>query len=342
MFATNNYHFCCIVTRGTICTAYRPWYVKCSFIIITRKINIALILVSLLIILVNSSSIVLYIVTRKANKAFSALVISINGGNFLCVIYLFLIYLSNLTIKDTSPVMNEKWKSGPICFTAFAVVFWFTTLNQSLQILISLSRLMIVINPMTTPFKNIDFILKAIFYIFLVSLFITIATALLVIFTETKIENNLCLPFVDPMKSFLLTRVITWFVVITSSVSSIVITIIHISLYTNKRKSSTSIRKYQVDNSSDIPLIVQLSIISLSNFLCWFPMNGIFMFPMNGIFMAAVFLSSYSLDLIMWTTVIVMPLNCVIIPLVFVIASLKKYVKSKFSSSNRKCTTMID
>ena len=217
--------------------------------------------------------------------------------------------------------MNVKWKSSPICFTAFGVVFWFTMLNQALQILISLSRLMIVIHPMNTPFKNIDFIVKAIFYIFLVSFFITITTALLVIATETKIENNLCLPFVDPTKSFLLTKVLTWFMVITSSVSSVMITIIHISLYINKRKSSINIRKYKVDNNSDIPLIVQLSIISLSNFLCWFPMNGTFM--------AAMFLSSYSLDLIMWTTVIVMPLNCFIIPLVFVITSLKKYVKSK-------------
>ena len=230
--------------------------------------------------------------------------------------------------------MNVKWKSGQICFITFGAIFWFTLLNQALQILISLSRLMIDIYPINTPFKSIDFILKATFYIFLVSFFITITTALLVIVTDTKIENNLCLPFVDPTKSFLLTRVITWFMVITSSVSSVMITMIHISLYINKRKSSINMRKYKVDNNSDMPLIIQLFIITLSNFSCWFPMNGTFM--------AAMFLSSCSLDLIMLTTVIVMPLNCFIIPFVFVIASLKKYVKSKLFSSNSKCTTMIN
>ena len=70
---------------------------------------------------------------------------------------------------------------------------------------------------------------------------------------------------------------------------------------------------------SNISLIIQLLIITLSNIICWFPANAIFV--------SAMFLSRYPTELVMLTTVIGIPVNSIINPSVYLIISLKKYVK---------------
>ena len=62
----------------------------------------------------------------------------------------------------------------------------------------------------------------------------------------------------------------------------------------------------------------QLIITSTSNIICWFPANVIYL--------SAMFLSSYSIDLVIWTTVIITPINSIINPSVFIITIIKKFV----------------
>ena len=85
--------------------------------------------------------------------------------------------------------------------------------------------------------------------------------------------------------------------------------------------SSTGQKKSNQEKESNISLIIQLIFITLSNFMCCFPVNGIYI--------ATMFLSSYSLDLIIWSTVLGMPINALVIPFVLIILSLKNLNKVK-------------
>ena len=59
----------------------------------------------------------------------------------------------------------------------------------------------------------------------------------------------------------------------------------------------------------NLQVIVHLIVITGSNILCWFPANGIYV--------ATMFLSSYPIDLIIWTSIICLPINFIINPIVF-------------------------
>ena len=317
---TDSYHLCCVASY-IVCLADRPWFAQCSYLLPSKTLDIVFILVSCLITFLNIESIVLHLLTWKANKVFSVLVISLNVGNLVCASYFWIIWISNFIIEQRFLTTEETWKSFPICLLSFGCVLLFTFLNQLLQISLSLSRLMIVIHPLYTKFKNLDFILKLIFYIFIVSSFVTISVCIFLIATGANVTNNLCLPFIDPSDSILPIKILTWFVVTTQSTTSMIIMLMHISIYNHKEQFSKILRKSEVNDNFDAPLIMQLIIITLSNFLSWFPANSIYVLAM--------FLPSYSIGMVMWTIVFVMPTNCIVIPTVLNIMAVRKWLKSR-------------
>ena len=55
---------------------------------------------------------------------------------------------------------------------------------------------------------------------------------------------SLCLPFVDPTDSIVMIKVITWFVAITQTATSVVIMIMHLLLVQKLKESQKNIRKF--------------------------------------------------------------------------------------------------
>ena len=81
------------------------------------------------------------------------------------------------------------------------------------------------------------------------------------------------------------------------------------------------IRKSVVDPESNFSLILQLILITVSNILCWFSTNSVYV--------TAMFLNSYPTNLIIFTVITCLPLNSIIIPSVSVSFSVKKMWKKK-------------
>ncbi len=67
-------------------------------------------------------------------------------------------------------------------------------------------------------------------------------------------------------------------------------------------------------------ITAQLSVLTSTIFLCWFPANIIFV--------TAWYLEKYPLKLFYWTTVIVVFVNPILIPPIFSIVCLKKLIKA--------------
>ena len=189
------------------------------------------------------------------------------------------------------------------------------------QIFLSLSRLMTVIYPIGTQFKKVKFVLKSIVLFYTLSFLVTLLFTFYFKLTYLNLPFSLCLPFIDPSKSVGMIKIITWSVVTTQTTSSVVIMSTHLLLVKKLKESRKRIRKSKLESDSEIPLIIQLIAITTSNILCWFPTNAIYV--------TAMFLSTYPIDLIIWTTVAILPLNSIINPSVFIITSCRKYIKSR-------------
>ena len=319
LIVSSDYHYCCIVPLSAICLPNKPYYFSCTDLLPNAKLNILFVVGSILVILPNTLSITLNIFISKTNKKsqvpFTMIITAINLTDTLCGIVLGIIWIVNKKFEGVFLLKEESWRSSSLCFVIFGTVVWFTLLSQLNLILLSLSRLNVVLYPVTSKFKDTQFVLKILYSVFTFTFVTSLMVMLFTKYIHEKMPLSLCLPFLDPTSSLLTIKVITWCTVFTESFTSVVIIVMHFLLIIKVNESHKNItRSSQLLN---ISLIIQLVIITLSNIICWFPANAIFV--------SVMFLSRYPTELVMWTTVIGIPVNSIINPSVFLIILWKKY-----------------
>ena len=253
----------------------------------------------------------------QSNKCFSLIVISINGNDILCAMYLGCVWIADLTFGDSFKVKEESWRSGIFCITAFTIVFCFTILTENLLILLSLTRLLVVIYPMNSRFKKSSFVAKLLVIVTGFSLLVSFIVGITVKSTNISMTINLCLPFLDPSNSQIIVKLIVWFTVVTQMATSVGIAIMHCLLFTKLRQSQYEIQKSKTDKN--LPLAIQLIMITVLNILCWLPTGCVYI--------SAMFLANYPIDLAIWTTVIGLPINSIINPFVFIVTTVRKMIQ---------------
>ena len=217
-------------------------------------------------------------------------------------------------------LFERKWRSSPVCFILFQTIFVFSLLSQFGLFFLSLTRLMVVLHPLYSSFKRTSFVQKRLIEIFLSSLFLSFMISVPTTLSFPEVPISLCLPFVDPTGTFILIRIITYFVAITQAASCLSILVMHIYLVKYVQiapKLGPKSQGYSHGHKKHVNRILQLFILTLSNLLCWLPGNTIFL--------VVAFFNSYPLDLITWTAVTITPLNSLINPLVFFCVNVKKH-----------------
>ena len=240
---TKDHHVCCVASHHTICLANKPWYISCSEILPNQTIKIFYALISIVIILFNIISAFMHISRYGRNRASCLTVIGLNANDSLSGIYLISIWLVDFSLKGTFSVTEHLWRSSFICLSFFTVILLFTILTQILLLFLSASRLMIVIYPVDTKFKQVKFVTKILASACLISLFVSIFISSFYKSKEKYIPTTLCLPFIDPTAKVLMIKIITWFIVITQLVSSLSMLIMHVLLVANLKKADKYVRR---------------------------------------------------------------------------------------------------
>ena len=216
---------------------------------------------------------------------------SVNFSDVLCGIYLATIWIADLIFKDKFTVKERSWRSGPLCFTAFGLLIWFTILIQFVLIFLSLSQLMIVIHPVNTKFKRTGFVLKSVVSFIMLSFFCALYVNLSFAFSHGILSVSSCLSFIDPTNSVVMIKIITWTFIITQTGTATVLLVLYILLVRRLKESHKSIGQSKSNQDTDTALIIQLIVITTSNILSWFPVNGIYI--------AAIFLGFLSMESIL-------------------------------------------
>ena len=263
----------------------------------------------------NSLSIVLQIISFKENKTFSLIVIATKFNDLICGLYLCNIWVSDIMLEGTYLIKEEIWKSHPLCFIVFFLILYFTFWGLFLLLFLSVSRLMVVLDPVDTKFKSFKLVTH---YLACIFVFPIIIILIFIIFTqkENVISTSLCLPFVDPTGQFLLIKIISGFVALLQSSASAAIVTMSILLVKAVIKSKEALGSKNNWNKSNIRLIVQLIVTSLSNIMCWIPASVVYL--------SVMFLTTYPIHLVTWTTIIILPLNSIINPIIFLLRHTRK------------------
>ena len=308
-----NFYITCVTPVNAICTLYPPWYVSCYGIIPNQELKIVFILIAVCIFIIGFCSISIQSNYHKPKRAFDLTSIAININDIIFLLYLVII-LASSTVLLKVVHLSGLWTTHFLCFSAFAILLWFTILGQLLLIFMSISRYMVVSYPLKTQFKQIPFTIKCIFVMYGFSLMLSLFITLLFKQISKFVPLDLCLPFVDPTNSVLIIKIITWFVVISQTAATVIIATMYILLY--KKTKQTKMIKEAKSKKNTSSMIIHLVIITFSNILCWFPTNITYI--------AAMVMTTYPIDLVLWTVITVLPCNSIINPLVFIISTLKK------------------
>ena len=320
---TSDYHVCCVAPTNSVCSATIIWYRTCSHLLPTEKVKIFYWVISSLVVVFSGISGVAHFLTKTQNAAFSWTVIFINVDDALCGLYLIIIWVADLVFGDSFFVKQEWWRSSGMCISALYTLLWFTVLTQFMLSLLSVSRLMVVMHPVDSKYKRTKPVMTCILINYTVSGAVSLILTLVIKLVHTSVPTNLCLPLLDPTNSVLVISILTWFVVSSQLVTSVVILCTHILLVNKVYESQKATRKSKSDDNTS--LVVQLLVITLSNILCWLPVNTLYI--------SAMFLSTYPVNLVSWSTVIGIPVNSIINPSVLTVICIKKHVKSKKKTS---------
>ena len=317
MIRNLDYKVSCVITDNSFCTTYPPWYVSCSDILpgLMKKIYIS---ISTLAVVLNILSILLQVLKSQIKETnFEINVYVLNFTDILCGTYLAIIWVSDALLKDIYQINEDLWKSHSLCFTGLCTIVWFTVSAQLILLYLSTSRLMGVMYPIKT--KNRSW--KSVFYHINIIQIFSFSTSLGVTFifhlTEKQVPTTLCLPFVDPSGSSILTKVSSWVVITSQSISAIIIAILNAKLVKKVVKSKKSLKRGKHDVK--FKMILHLIITTTSNIICWFPVNFLYL--------SAMFLPTYPFKLIILTIGVVMPVNSIINPCVLMVTNLSNLKK---------------
>ena len=314
---TLDYKLSCISPHDTYSTSHPPWYISCSDILPGRLIKAIYITISLSTIFLNFLSILLQVKKKQGNEIFKTYVIGLNLSDSLCGVYLFNMWLSDQIVQSMHFVNEELWKSHLLCFVGHGLILWFTISSQISLISLSAARFLAIIYPLKTRIKSQK---KAVYQISFSQLFtmcFSVLLTLVLLFTEKHLPTSLCLPFIDPSGLSFFSKVISITNVISQSIISGIIFSMHIFLIIHVNKTVGSMQIQQSLNNSNRVILPQLILTSASNILCWFPVNILYI--------SAMYLSVYPVDLVIWTTVGIMPLNSIINPCIFISMKLKRF-----------------
>ena len=323
---SNSFQICCISPQDTICLAQKPGYLSCSSLLPNFLVKLIVIFISSVSLCLNTISVVINnnIKRMKQQEAFTLIAMSINFSDILCGLYLTVLWIGNFYYSDSFILRYFQWKSSYLCFSGFLLILIFCLMMPYDVSLLSLARLMVVKYPLKSKFKSPVFVLRCLVLggISIISLAITV---LLTFRIRVRIPTSLCSPFIDPSDSVIGIKFLTILVALLNSVSFSFIATVYFFLFELLRASEISKVNKKITTKN---VIFQFAIVTGSNLICWFPSSIIFL--------SSLFNPKYSVDLLIWTTLCVLPVNSIINPVVFILFYVKRkhaYLLTKGSSS---------
>ncbi len=334
MLEASTPHICCLAPCETQCSTVVPWHLSCTDLLVNGALKAAFYFVSLSILLTNTASLTLQKMTnnRQSYKvsSFAGMVNSVNMADLSCSIPLFCLCVSDLYYKGSFATKAMAWKRSPPCYTIFSLFLNFQILSPTVLCLFSLTKFMVVKNPLHTQFKSCEFVQKCNTLIYGTCFTVSSSLTLVAYLVNTKYANSIipmtvCSPFVDPSNRQIMTKVMTWITVILQMISTIFICGVYKMLVDTLKAMQNKMKGLVSRRGSNAVLIIQIVVVTASNVLCWIPSGTIYLTSM--------FMKEYPLTIIFWTTTAINPINSVVNPIVLIATNIKKVLRTQFQSS---------
>ena len=329
-FISSNYFHCCFMPSNTICTAslLTPWYFSCTNLLVNDIIRVYYVFMSLMILFFSSLSFTgqLLSIHYTKHNTVSTVVLTLNITDFFYSIYFFILWVADSHYQGRFSFHEREWKSSLVCFSALSICLMFSLFSTFLLTFLSFLRFWTVVNPISIKFEKTFFIKTLFFVILLLSVLATTVIACFIKMFHKEVPFKLCSPFLDPTGS-VFTLKITTLVTVSAQFSSVfIIFIIYLFMIKYLKSYGNDLFENAHRKKSLAPLFIQIFVVTVSNIICWIP-SGI-------IDLVALFLKKYPINLIIWSTIAITPINSVINPIVFIVANFRSHKRKRNDNFN--------
>ncbi len=322
LFQVDDHKLCCLATESE-CSAMTPWYFSCSDLLASNGLKITLYVIGGTTVFANILSLISLVMPLSTfDNSFVVLVCSVNITDLISVLPFLLLCIFDVIYRGIYSLIENQWRSSSSCYIILSLFLDFSFISPVLLCLYTFTRFMVIEHPLTTELKEKSFVAKIILGIVVVSSCCTALCSTLTWITAPPDSNGLpmviCSPFVDPENLMIMTKVMAWFTVLLQYFSAIFILVVYIMLFRSLVKSQKNVEGSVSRKMSNVPLVVQIIVLTSSNILCWIPSGTIFL--------TAMFMTTYPLEMITWTTIAVTPINSIVNPVVFIVTTVRKLI----------------
>ena len=303
---------------GSISSHHLSGFSFCDGTFSTETIRVAIVSVIIAMFSLNVLSILLKQKENTKYNAFSVISIAINIHHFLCVLYLSTLWISSVKMPIIF-IISEAYRSSFVCLATSGILLCFEMLDQSLLLYLSIIQLLTVTNPFAKKYKSPSFSFRWILIFYFISIVFSFIFTLLYKISWNTIPTSLCSFFISSFRTCTLLCFITWFIVLCQIFTIVTIVILGVTLLRKIKqvRKEFSAEKIAFQSSS----IIQLVAIAIPSLICWLPMNIIYVYLLHS--------TSYPRLLLLWSTILILPINSLLHPIIFVINIARNILKTK-------------
>ncbi len=316
---TSAIELCCFVNNIWRCLGDTPWYDTCSRLLSTKTIQICM---SCLFLANTGGNFLLFLWCYFAGfktgkpKPYYIITGSVVAALSLCSIYLASMMGADHNLGDKFVFNRNIWRNSLLCKTCFWVILASELLIPSLFSLLSFARLRVVSNPLDSQFKSGPFVLSR---VLIVALLCFLLSTFVVSFGRLKFSTVFCIPMDDPSKESLPLKMIT---IVTSLGKVTVVVFSSGCLWLLYSSLNQSFKAVGLDKKKrrTTTVLLRFGLATLCQSFSWLPPSTVFLVLFH--------LTTYPLNLPLWTLLFAIFMNCTTAVLMFALSETKVSHKS--------------
>ena len=211
-------------------------------------------------------------------------------------------------------IYESQWRNSIFCIMAFVIVLNFYFVSMFLALFLSFGRLMVVSHPLYSKFRVKTIVSQRLLFGVCTLGFFSLSMVFIMKLTNWKTPSIFCFPFIDPHYSSLGIRLFTIVFLFIKSSAIVLMTVMYTCMIQNIKKPNENM---QIFNQRRIfPVVIQVIILIMSNFITWIVPTVIYL--------VCLFLKYYPKDTLAWITVTIVPIKCIIDPIIFILVAPRK------------------
>ena len=316
--STENFKICCVkVSVASICPARPQWPNSCGRLLGDVTVKVFIWLVGSLGYFMNIfSCIILLRKVLPSGDSYNNVITCLSVSDALYCIPLLTIVSSDIYFGNNYLQFEHFWRTNFFCIASSMLSIVANFLSVFTINLLTLTRYLVVRNPLDSRFLDKNLLTKVCIFTAFALICLSVCLILAYIFTSEnqQLPTGLCL-LIGSTESSSISQIVTILTMLIQGISCLTIPLLYYFLMQTMAQSKKAVETSSIQNSGGG--IKGSILVAFTNLSCWIPSSVL-------LFMTVVW-NRYPYVLLIWTTMVVIPLNTVINPFVFVFHRLLKH-----------------